>query len=310
MLFRSSRNLSENTRWGIVRKFEQGIVQVNHKKFMGYTKNDEEKLIIVSEEAAVVRRIFDLYLQGLGTYKIARFLEDEGIRTITGKANWHHETIYKMLQCEKYMGDAILQKTYTIDFLTKKKVKNNGYVKKYYVQNSHEAIINKEQFYQVQEEMKRRSVNMEQNLRKRYSSAYPLSGFIICSRCNSMYNRVTWQNKGGKSFVWRCCERLKNGTTQCKQSATVRESVMLKLLSELFTSILKTDPAEATVYLIKTKAILMVNLVDKKEYVADDITKPILNKTIDRIIIKDEKTATVHFKSGLIMEKDFIETIE
>ena len=85
---------------------------------------------------------------------------------------------------------------------------------------------------------------------------------------------------------------------------------MLKLLSELFTSILKTDPTEATVYLIKTKAILIVNLMGKKEYEVDDITKPILNKVMDRIVIKNEKTATVHFKSGLIMEKDFIETIE
>lgn len=305
-----SRNLSENTRWGIIRKFEQGIVQVNHKKFMGYTKNEDEKLIIIPEEAAVVKRIFELYLQGLGAYKIARALESERVRTTTGKEKWHHETIYKMLQCEKYMGDAILQKTYTIDFLTKKKVMNNGYVKKYYVRNSHEAIISKEQFYHVQEEMKKRSVNMKQNLGKRYSSAYPLSGFIICSGCNSTYNRVTWQNKGGKSFVWRCRERLKTGTTQCKKSATVRESVMLKLLSELFTSILKTDPTEATVYLIKTKAILIVNLMGKKEYEVDDITKPILNKVMDRIVIKNEKTATVHFKSGLIMEKDFIETIE
>lgn len=305
-----SRNLSENTRWGIIRKFEQGIVQVNHKKFMGYTKNEDEKLIIIPEEAAVVKRIFELYLQGLGAYKIARALESERVRTTTGKEKWHHETIYKMLQCEKYMGDAILQKTYTIDFLTKKKVMNNGYVKKYYVRNSHEAIISKEQFYHVQEEMKKRSVNMKQNLGKRYSSAYPLSGFIICSGCNSTHNRVTWQNKGGKSFVWRCRERLKTGTTQCKQSATVRESVMLKLLSELFTSILKTDPTEATVYLIKTKAILIVNLMGKKEYEVDDITKPILNKVMDRIVIKNEKTATVHFKSGLIMEKDFIETIE
>lgn len=185
-----SRNLSENTRWGIIRKFEQGIVQVNHKKFMGYTKNEDEKLIIVPEEAAVVKRIFDLYLQGLGTYKIARALESEGIRTTTGKEKWHHETIYKMLQCEKYMGDAILQKTYTIDFLTKKKVMNNGYVKKYYVRNSHEAIITKEQFYLVQEEMKRRSCASERSTRKRYSSAYPLSGLIICGKCSGTYNRV------------------------------------------------------------------------------------------------------------------------
>ncbi|MFT9494453.1 recombinase family protein [Anaerosolibacter sp.] len=298
-----SRNLSENTRWGIIRKFEQGIVQVNHTKFLGYTKNADEKLIIVPEEAAIVKRIFDLYLQGLGTYKIARALESEEIRTTTGKEKWHHETIYKMLQCEKYMGDAILQKTYTIDFLTKKRVMNNGYVKKYYVRNSHEAIITKEQFYLVQEEMKRRSCASERSTRKRYSSAYPLSGLIICGKCSGTYNRVTWQNKGGKSFVWRCRERLKAGTVQCKQSATIRESEMMKLLSKLFNAIIKTDPADSTVYLIKTKAVLIVSLEDKEEFEEVDITKQLLNKVIDRIVVKDEKTATVHFKSGLTMEK-------
>lgn len=201
------------------------------------------------------------------------------------------------------MGDAILQKTYTIDFLTKKKVMNNGYVKKYYVRNSHEAIITKEQFYLVQEEMKLRSCASERSTRKRYSSAYPLSGLIICGKCSGTYNRVTRQNKSGKSFVWRCRERLKAGTVQCKQSATIRESVMMKLLSKLFNTIIKTDPTDSTVYLIKTKAVLIVNLGDKEEFNDADLTKQVLSKVIDRIVIMDEKTATVYFKSGLIMGK-------
>ena len=96
---------------------------------------------------------------------------------------------------------------------------------------------------------------------------------------------------------------MRAGTVQCKQSATVRESGMMKLLSELFNTIIKTDPAESTVYLIKTKAALRVNLGDKEEFNDDDLTKLLLNKVIDRILVMNEKTATVHFKSGLIMEK-------
>jgi DNA invertase Pin-like site-specific DNA recombinase len=298
-----SRNLSENTRWGIVRKFEQGIVQVNHKKFLGFTKDEDNKLIIVPEEADIVRKIFDFYLQGLGANKIVRKLEAEGIRTTTGLEHWHPQTIYKMLQCEKYIGDAILQKTYTIDFLTKKRVKNNGYVKKYYVRNSHEAIITKEQFYLVQEEMKRRSCTGEKSTGKRYSSAYPLSGIIICGNCNNVYTRVTWQNKNGRAFVWRCRERLKPGSLQCKHSTTVREAEMLNLLSELFNMILETDPADATVFLLKTKAILIVNLMDNENYLGDNITKQIINMVIDRIVIKKEGTSEIHFKSGLVIEK-------
>ena len=151
--------------------------------------------------------------------------------------------------------------------------------------------------------MKRRICASERGTRKRYSSAYPLSGLIICGKCSGTYNRVTWQNKSGKSFVWRCRELLRAGTVQCKQSATVRESGMMKLLSELFNTIIKTDPAESTVYLIKTKAALRVNLGDKEEFNDDDLTKLLLNKVIDRILVMNEKTATVHFKSGLIMEK-------
>jgi site-specific DNA recombinase len=208
-----------------------------------------------------------------------------------------------MLQCEKYMGDAILQKTYTIDFLTKKKVVNNGYVKKYYVRNSHEAIISKEQFYLVQEEMKRRSCANERSTRKRYSSAYPLSGLIVCGKCNGIYTRVTWQKKNNKVYVWRCRERLKTRAIHCKQSATVRESGMIRLLIEVFNTIIKTGPAEATVYLIKTKAALSVNIEEKGVFEEVDITKQLLNTVIDRIVVGDKKTATVHFKSGLIMEK-------
>ena len=96
---------------------------------------------------------------------------------------------------------------------------------------------------------------------------------------------------------------MRAGTVQCKQSATVRESGMMKLLSELFNTIIKTDPAESTVYLIKTKAALRVNLGDKEEFNDDDLTKLLLYKVIDRILVMNEKTATVHFKSGLIMEK-------
>ena len=306
-----SRNLSENTRWGIVRKFEQGIVQVNHNKFMGYTKDSNGRLIVVPGQAEVVQKVYDLYAAGFSASKIGCILETEGIKTITGNDKWHSSTIYKMLKCEKYIGDVILQKTYTIDFLTKKKVMNNGYVKKYYVRNSHEAIISKELYYKVQEELKRRSTKKASDVRKRYSSSYPLSGLIVCGECKNVYHRVTWWNKSGKSYVWRCRERLKNVTNKCKKSPTIKEAIMLELLVELFKSILDTTVSEATAYLMKTKAALKNYLLpDKLEFDIIDITKAVLNETIDKIVIKDERTAMVYFKSGLIMEKDFIKTIE
>ena len=152
-----SRDISENTRWGVVRKFEQGKIIVNHNKFMGYTKNEEGELVIVPEEAEIVRIIFRLYLEGNSYGKIAKYLEQQGIKTVTGKERWHESVIIKMLKNEKYMGDALLQKTYTVDFMTKKRVLNKGIVPQYYVEDDHEPIIPKELFYRVQEEMMRRS---------------------------------------------------------------------------------------------------------------------------------------------------------
>ncbi|KAF5067259.1 hypothetical protein DSECCO2_255510 [anaerobic digester metagenome] len=184
-----SRNLSENTRWGIVRKFEQGIVRINHTRFMGYTKNSDGKLVVVPEEAEVVRKIFDLFLQGLVVSRIAKALEEQGIKTATNNDKWHRSTIHKMLQCEKYMGDAMLQKTYTVDFLSKKRVLNDGIAKRYYIKNNHEPIISREQYYQVQEELKRRKNEYAKGTR--YSSKYPLSGLITCGECGSRYTRCT-----------------------------------------------------------------------------------------------------------------------
>lgn len=126
-----SRNISENTRWGVVRRFEKGQVIVNHSKFMGYTKNDKGELVIIPEEAEVVRLIFRLYLEGYSTAKISEYLEEKGIKTATGKDKWNATVIAKMIRNEKYMGDALLQKTYTVDFMTKKKVVNNGIVPQY-----------------------------------------------------------------------------------------------------------------------------------------------------------------------------------
>ena len=118
-----SRNLSENTRWGIARRYENGVVLVNHKKFLGYTKDEDGELIIVPEQAKLVRRIYRLYLEGLSTQQIANTFMAEGIKTVTGKDKWHDTVIAKILQNEKYMGDVLQQKTYTVDFLTKKRVK-------------------------------------------------------------------------------------------------------------------------------------------------------------------------------------------
>ncbi|MGD1370141.1 recombinase family protein, partial [Enterococcus faecium] len=147
-----SQSLSQNVKLGLQYRYQQGKVQVNHKRFMGYTKDEDGNLTIVPEEAEIIKRIYREYLEGASLLQIARGLEADGILTAAGKAKWRPETLKKILQNEKYIGDALLQKTYTVDFLSKKRVKNNGIVPQYYVENSHEPIIPRELFMQVQEE--------------------------------------------------------------------------------------------------------------------------------------------------------------
>lgn len=241
-----SRNLSENTRWGLVRRFENGIVSVNHNKFLGYTKDKNGELVIVPEEAELVKRIFRLYLEGNSIIQITKILESEGIKTVTGRTKWCPGVIDKMLSNEKYMGDVLQQKTYTIDFLTKKRVKNNGIVPQYYIEDDHEAIIPKELFYQVQEEKARRAslnksavTRKEKKEKSKYSSKFALTDIMVCKECGLPYRRQVWSKYGQKTAVWRCENRLKNGTRNCKHSPTFKEDVLHEAIMTAINSVVE-----------------------------------------------------------------------
>ncbi|WP_333565101.1 recombinase family protein [Streptococcus parasuis] len=219
-----SQSLSQNVKLGLQYRYQQGKVQVNHNRFMGYTKDEEGNLIIVPEEADIIKRIYREYLEGKSLAGIGRDLEKDGILTAAGKQRWRPETIKKILLNEKYIGDALLQKTFTVDFLTKKRVKNEGHVPQYYVENSHEAIIPKELFLQAQEELHRRNniyTGADKNKRL-YSSKYALSTITFCGDCGDIYRRVYWNIRGRKEFVWRCVTRIEQGPETCK-NRTVKE---------------------------------------------------------------------------------------
>ena len=218
-----SRNISENIRWGVVRKFEKGKVIVNCTKFMGYTKNEDGDLVIVPEEAEIVKLIFRLYLEGYSTGKIAKHLEEQGIKTATGQDKWHSTVIDKMLRNEKYMGDCMLQKYFTEDFLTGKKARNRGQRDRYYVHDSHQGIVSKERFLEVACEMNRRKSmtvaadgNMVKKNRK-YKPQNTLGNILECEECGAAYRRRTERGK----VVYRCATRIEKGREACKESPTI-----------------------------------------------------------------------------------------
>ena len=226
-----SESLSKNVKMGMQFRFQKGEVQVNHNRFMGYTKDEDGHLIIEPAEAEIVKRIYREYLQGASLKQIGDGLMDDGILTAAGKAKWRPESVKKILKNEKYIGDALLQKTYTVDVLTKKRVKNNGIVPQYYVENSHEPIIPRELYMQVQEEMLRRTnLHSGADRKKRvYSSKYALSSIVYCPKCGDIYRRIAWNNRGKHSIVWRCCTRVEHGPSRC-DAPTVGETELQEVV--------------------------------------------------------------------------------
>ena len=293
-----SQSLSQNVKLGLQYRYQQGLVQVNHNRFLGYTKDEEGQLIIEPEEAEVVKRIYREYLEGAGLAQIGKSLEADGILTAAGKAKWRPETLKKILQNEKYIGDALLQKTYTVDFLSKKRVKNNGIVPQYYVENSHEPIIPRDLYMQVQEEMVRRA-NLHSGAKRKkrvYSSKYALSSIVYCSKCGDIYRRIAWNNRGKHSTVWRCCTRVEHGPKKCDAS-TIQESdlqnavvkavqevmggkdVFLTVLEKNIREVLEGESGEQIAEIDRRLGELQQELLrlanGKKEYgdVADEIHK-------------------------------------
>lgn len=228
-----SENISANVKWGKAQSAKEGKVYFNYTTFLGYRKGENGQPEIDEEEAKIVRFIYERYLAGDGTIQIARKLEKMQVRSPMGKDKWTSRTIISILTNEKYKGDAILNKTYVVDCLTKEIKKNNGERPKYYVENNHPAIIDAGTFARVQEEYAKRSpkqqkeyANGKKTLNVRYASKYALTSLLICGECKSPYNRYTWTRNGVKKIVWRCASRVRFGTKYCRHSFTIAEEVL------------------------------------------------------------------------------------
>ena len=218
------RNMSENIQWGFKRKFEQGVTLNNYKFFYGYDVVDGE-LVINEQQAEVVKDIYDWYLQGMSLGQIKGKLEENHIKTASGKAVWSKSVIQEMLCNEKYMGDCMLQKYFTEYYLSGKKVKNIGQRNRYYVYDNHPGIISKEKFLEVACEMNRRkslTVNVDGKMIKmnrKYNPQNVLGNILECEECGATYRRRTERGK----VVYRCATRIEKGREACKESPTIGE---------------------------------------------------------------------------------------
>ena len=205
-----SESLSQNVKMGIQYRYQQGKVFVNHNHFLGYTKDAQGNLVIEPAEAKVIKRIFYSYLNGMSMKQIADLLKADGILTGGKTKNWQSSGVSRILKNEKYMGDALLQKTYTVDFLNKKRVKNNGIMPQYYVENDHPAIIPKPVFMQVQQLIKQRQngITTKNGKHRRLNGKYCFSQRVFCGKCGDIFQRNMWYWPE-KVAVWRCASRIK-----------------------------------------------------------------------------------------------------
>lgn len=225
-----SESLSKNVAWGKAKSAEAGKVTFQYKKMLGYRKGADGQPEIVPEEAEVIKRIYHRYLDGCTLGQIKRELDEDNVPTAQGVEFWSPAIIHNILTNEKYIGDALLQKTYVTDCISKKVKKNQGERAMYYVENNHPAIISREMFDQVRNEMTRRS-SKRKVLQKsgktelgKYSGKYALTELLVCGECGSPYKRVTWARNGKKRIAWRCVSRLEFGTQYCHNSPTLDES--------------------------------------------------------------------------------------
>jgi DNA invertase Pin-like site-specific DNA recombinase len=283
-----SRSISENVKWGRRKRFADGQVTVPFTRFLGYDRGPDGNLVVNAEEAKLVRYIFSLYLQGMNFFSIAKRLGNEGYRTMTGKMIWNPSTIKYILTNVKYKGDALLQKYYIADFLTKKPVVNKGEVPQYYVQDNHEAIIQCDVFDLVQKEIVHRKKHIETT-----KGTSIFSGRIRCGICGGFFGPKIWHsNNKYRKVIWQCNDKYTDRYNKCTAphfSEDELKTLFVRALNKLITNkdeilrgfeeikdeVFDTSKDEAKLEHLKQERVEIVSLME-------DLTAENASRVIDQ----------------------------
>ncbi|MSU05919.1 recombinase family protein [Spirochaetales bacterium NM-380-WT-3C1] len=297
-----SRSISENVSWGMQRRFEEGKYSVGYSTFLGYDKGNDGKLVINPEQAKTVRYIFTRFLEGKTPYSIAKELMERKMKTGAGNDKWSTESVVRILQNEKYCGKAILQKTYKRDLLSKR-ITNNGEVRKYLVENGHEAIIPPEQFEMAQQELESRRKETRQ-----HSSKSIFTSKLVCGDCGSFYGSKVWHSTDKyRSVVWQCNNKFK-ADKKCT-TPHLREGVIKNVFIKAVNSIV-TDkgPAIDMMNHIKAKIDDTAALEGKleKATTAFDEKMVLLQDYISKNAITEKELADGRYSE---LEKDYREAL-
>ncbi|MCR5001976.1 MAG: recombinase family protein [Lachnospiraceae bacterium] len=229
-----SRSISENSTWGIRKRMRDGKFSLAYSRFLGYDKGPDGKLVINEEQAKVVRRIFSEYISGKSSTAIAKGLQTDGIPTASGEGRWDCSAVMRILQNEKYKGDALIQKTYTESFLTHKAVKNNGELPSYYIEDDHEAIVSKEVFElaQVVRESKKKTNTYRKNI---------FSQKLVCAECGGLFTKTAWKSTKGYRQVFICYNRYGPLHTMCSTPHLEEPEIIDAFMKALNTALKDKD---------------------------------------------------------------------
>ncbi len=278
-----SRSISENIKWGVRHRFAQGIYHLP-ARLLGYHKNQ-----IDEAEAKVVRFIYLLALTGKGSTEICNILMEYNIPSPGHGQEWNHNTIQSILKNEKYMGDAVLQKKFTVDFLQKKMKVNEGEVPQYYVENGHPAIISKSVWREVQ---------------STWTDADPRNGAVICGDCGGRYGRKIWHSTTYHNAVWECDNR-KAGLTKCK-CRHIYEKELDTAIRRSLRHLLKTH-REITPDCAELLDQTLGGTTEDAQSAIDDIARGKLDIQIDglmvsilirKMVVTPGQTMVIHFLDG------------
>ena len=280
-----SENISANVKWGKLQSAKEGKVVFSYKNFLGYRRGADGNPEIDDNQAETVRMIYDRFLAGDSLKQIVEKLQNEQRLSPAGKSEWSTSTIRSILSNEKYKGDAIINKTFTVDCLTKEIRKNNGERPKYYVENNHPAIIDTETFGRVQEELARRNGKKKvkeigtKTEQGKYSSKYALTELLICGECYTPYRRCTWTAHGRKQIVWRCIKRLDYGKKYCRNSPTLEENRIQTAIVNAIQKFAQQDPK-----LLKNLKTHIENGINYTESEGEDVEIRLRLATIEKEI--------------------------
>ncbi|KAA8973619.1 recombinase family protein [Streptococcus agalactiae] len=252
-----SRSISENCTWGQRKRFADGKVTVPFERFLGYDRGEDGNLVVNPEQAKVVKKIYRLFLQGYSPFGIAKELTNEGILTPGGKKKWSARTVAAILSNEKYKGDALLQKSFTVDFLTKEKKKNEGEIPQYYVTGNHEAIIPPTTFDRVQRLLEQRKAG-----KNRISSVSIYSSKIKCGDCGSWYGSKTWHSTSKyRQKIWQCNHKFEEKCT----TPHLTEEEIQKLFLQAVNKLVKNKKEIISTHKEMTKIIFDTSAFEKEK---------------------------------------------